>query len=358
MAPLVIACWRVNLALFHSTLPEPGRKVGGVEVFVHRLARRLAERGHGVTVLTFGSSPANAPFRVASVGPRWLAEKRLARLTLAPLILNRLSGARFDVLHLHGDDWFFVRRGLPTVRTFYGSALFEARTATNFGRRAAQGLVYPLETLASRLATSSYDIGTPLAPGYRVHGSLSLAVDRAVEDRGLRSSVPTVLFVGTWLGRKRGAFLAEQFIQNVRPRHPTAELLMVSDTCVESPGIRWVRFPSDEELQALYARAWVFCSPSTYEGFGLPYLEAMQRGLPVVGTPNVGARHVLGEAGGRLVPDAELGSAVAELLGNPDERTRLAASGRRRAQMFTWERVVDQHEKAYELAIVDHARRT
>jgi glycosyltransferase involved in cell wall biosynthesis len=221
-----------------------------------------------------------------------------------------------------------------------------------------QRLVYPLEALASRLSTLSYDIGTPLPFGYQVDGSLTLAVDPAtMQNTDRRSGHPTVLFVGTWYGRKRGEFLAERFTREVQPRHPTAELLMVSDTCVERPGVKWIRYPSDDELRGLYRRAWVLCSPSTYEGFGLPYLEAMQHGLPVVATPNPGARHVLGPGAGRLATDAELGAAIADLLADDDERARLASSGRRRAEMFTWERVVDQHERAYELAITKYRRR-
>jgi glycosyltransferase involved in cell wall biosynthesis len=330
--------------------------VGGVEVFVHRLACQLASRGHEVTMFTFAAPLKGSPYKVVRIGASWIATNRVARIAVAPAILNRRTCPGSDVLHLHGDDWFFITRQLPTVRTLYGSALYEARSATSVRRMLSKGLVYPLEALASRLSTLSYDIGTPLPPGYQVHGSLALAVDRAdVQHEVQRSSHPTVLFVGTWHGRKRGEFLAERFIREVRPRHPNAELLVVSDRCVEQPGITWIRFPTDEELAALYSRAWLLCSPSTYEGFGLPYLEAMQHGLPIVATPNPGALHLLGREGaGRLADDDELGAAIANLLGDAEARGRLAASGRRRVEKFTWERVVEQHENAYRLAIASY----
>jgi len=305
-----------------------------------------------VTVFTFGVRPQDARYRVVKAGSSWLGTQRVPRLMLAPLVLNRLPQTGFDVLHLHGDDWFLLGRRAPSVRTFYGSALFEARTATSTPRRVSQTITGPLEMLASRLATASFDIGTPLPRGYRTDGSLALAVNPARDSDGSeRSERPTVLFVGTWHGRKRGRFLADIFERLVLPRHPTAELLMVSDHCVERPGVSGVRFPSDEELASLYRSAWVFCLPSTYEGFGLPYLEALAHGLPVVATPNAGAKHVLARGAGLLVEDADLGAAVAELLGDPASRARLAEAGRTRARDFSWTRVVREHEAAYALAM-------
>jgi glycosyltransferase involved in cell wall biosynthesis len=344
----------LRIAQFHSTLPEAGRKVGGVEVFVHRLANRLADRGHEVTVFTFGARPADARYSVVSAGPSWLGSRRAARLSIAPLVLNRLPQGDFDVLHLHGDDWFMARRAIPTVRTFHGSALLEARSATSVKRKIAQSLVYPLEVVASRLATLSFSTGSPLPRGYRVNGSLTLAVaDPAPAGDAIRTVHPSLLFVGTWDGRKRGAFLAEQFTRHVLPHHPQAKLLMVSDRCEERAGISWVRFPSDEEMSRLYRTAWLFCMPSTYEGFGMPYLEAMAHGLPVVATPNPGARMVLHGGAGILSSDDDLGAALSGILGDAGTRARLGAAGLERAAEFSWTRVIDEHEAAYARAVDD-----
>jgi glycosyltransferase involved in cell wall biosynthesis len=341
----------LRIALFHSTLPEPNRKVGGVEVFVHRLANRLVDHGHEVTMLTFGVPPTDARYTVAAAGPPWLGTNRIARLTLAPVALNRLPQCDFDVLHLNGDDWFMLRRSIATVRTFYGSALLEARTATSRKRRLSQSIIYPLEVLASRLATVSFDIGSPLPKGYRTQGSLPLAVAVPSPDPTSRTSHPSILFVGTWDGRKRGSLLADRFVEEVLPNHPDAQLVMVSDRCQERLGVRWVRFPSDQELSRLYRSAWVFCMPSTYEGFGMPYLEAMAHGLPVVATPNPGSRFVLQGGAGLLAEDADLGRALSDLLVDDTLRIRLAAAGRARALDFSWERVVAEHESAYQAAI-------
>lgn len=304
-------------------------------------------------MFTFADRPADATYTVAVAGPNWVGSSRARALTLAPLALNRLPQGGLDVLHLHGDDWFMGRRRVATVRTFYGSALYEARAATSWRRRMTQTAVYPLEILASRLATLSYSIGNDMPPGYRTAGTLPLAVTEpsSTPDESARTRHPSVLFVGTWEGRKRGAFLADRFSEEVLPHHPRAKLVMVSDRCEERPGVQWVQFPSDQELSCLYRSAWLYCMPSTYEGFGLPYLEAMAHDLPVVATPNPGARVVLRRGAGVLASDADLGRTLCALLDDGPARTRLATAGRVRALDFSWERVIAEHEAAYEWAM-------
>jgi glycosyltransferase involved in cell wall biosynthesis len=98
-----------------------------------------------------------------------------------------------------------------------------------------------------------------------------------------------------------------------------------------------------------YQRASVFCLPSSYEGFGVPYIEAMAAGCPVLATPNVGAIEVLGAgAFGRIVQPERLGPSLLELLEDPAARATLSRSGRRRATEYDWATVVDRYERIYE----------
>ncbi|MBI3667600.1 MAG: glycosyltransferase family 4 protein [Acidobacteria bacterium] len=103
-------------------------------------------------------------------------------------------------------------------------------------------------------------------------------------------------------------------------------------------GVRPIGYVAPELLPAVYKQAAVFVFPSLYEGFGLPLLEAMAAGTPVV-TSNVSAMpEVVGEAGLTVDPrsPAELARAIEHLLSDRALAAQLAEAGRRRAREFTW----------------------
>ena len=345
--------------MYTSSLPEAGRKPGGVDVLINRLANTLTERGHRVTIWSYSPSPLDALYDHVQLLPASTATKPLARILVAPLRLNTVSFDQAQVLHLHGDDWFFVRRGRPTVRTLYGSAMYEMRHAARPRRMLSQAALVPLEAFACSLATHAYGLIPEDGPVHRLRGYLPGAATPDSAPPAERSDRPSVLFVGTWKGRKRGLFLRDEFVRHVLRTHPDAELWCVSDVCEESDSVRWIEAPSDATLAQLYRRAWVFCLPSRYEGFGLPYVEAMARGLPVVATSNPGARYITRDGrDGLIVPDDVLGATLAQLLGDGTRRAALSRAGRQRAAEFTWERSAERHEVAYRAAIERFHRRS
>jgi alpha-1,3-rhamnosyl/mannosyltransferase len=102
--------------------------------------------------------------------------------------------------------------------------------------------------------------------------------------------------------------------------------------------IRHVDFVPDEDLAALYAAATLFCYPSLYEGFGLPVLEAMQSGVPVI-TSNVSSLPEVGGSAVRYVDPLDapaLTAALKELLGDAFECNRLSNAALLRAKQFSW----------------------
>jgi glycosyltransferase involved in cell wall biosynthesis len=100
-----------------------------------------------------------------------------------------------------------------------------------------------------------------------------------------------------------------------------------------------------DDLGSLYRDAGAVLVTSRAEGFGLPALEAMSCGAPVVSFDNTSLPEVVGDAG-VLVADGDtdaMADRVFELLNNEEERSQLAATGRRRAANYTWERSIEEH---------------
>jgi glycosyltransferase involved in cell wall biosynthesis len=104
-----------------------------------------------------------------------------------------------------------------------------------------------------------------------------------------------------------------------------------------------------EELASWYAAASVFVYPSLYEGFGLPALEAMACGTPVVVSNAASLPEVVGDAGAQVDPDRpdELAETLAEVLQSKDKREQMATAGLARAASFTWEKSADQIMRIY-----------
>ena len=116
--------------------------------------------------------------------------------------------------------------------------------------------------------------------------------------------------------------------------------------------VRTLGYVEEDDLRALYRQAAVFAFPSLGEGFGLPVLEAMVAGTAVLTSERAVLREVAGEAA-RYANPLDVGSIrtrLAELLGDPVERRRLAARGQQRAATFSWSRTARETLQAVERA--------
>jgi glycosyltransferase involved in cell wall biosynthesis len=316
------------------------------------LADGLARRGHAVTVFSHDPKPAGAAYDVRVLPWKtfvntW-AGRRMTMGYLGNVMMLQLDYREFDVLLAHGDSLLLPLKGKPVVRVMLGSGWGEATHATSLGRFVLQAGVYVQELLtamAGARAVVGISENTRRDNPFISHViPLGVAPDFHPAPRE-KTSHPSIVFVGALRGRKRGQFLLDVFQHVVRPRFPEAELLFVGNPGPAQPGVTYHTGVSDERLASLYRRAWVYASPSTYEGFGLPYLEAMACGTAVVATPNPGSGEVLdGGAYGRLVDDDAFGDAVLELLAREDLRRVEESKGIVRATQFSVDLMIDRYE--------------
>jgi phosphatidyl-myo-inositol alpha-mannosyltransferase len=333
---------RFRIAVFSYGLPCPGEKRGGIEQVAHDLSNALADRGHAVTVFTYDPRPSNARYETGPLPGRAFVTTWLGRRVAMGYVGNLLAlGPRyrpFDVIIAHGDSLLLPLSGKPVVRVMHGSALEEARTASSPGRAILQAGVYLQELLTAILQRGTVAVS---ANARRFNPFIHRVIPNGIDlrtfrpDPAARSRRPSILFVGALKGRKRGAWLLERFEREIRPAVPDAELHMVTTPGPPIDGVTYHTGLAADALVHRYQRAWVYASPSTYEGFGLPYLEALACGTPVVATPNPGSREVLDEGRfGRLVGDEDFSAGICALLADSRERDRLGRTGLARAAEY------------------------
>ena len=119
--------------------------------------------------------------------------------------------------------------------------------------------------------------------------------------------------------------------------------------------VRYLGYVPAEELGRLYNLASLFVYPSLYEGFGLPPLEAMACGCPVVVSQAASLPEVCGEAAHYVDPqDVEsIGAGIEKVLGDDAYRKNLIAKGLARAEQFTWEKSAREHLRLFEETMTD-----
>lgn len=342
----------MKIAAISYRLPVEGAKRGGIERIAHVLADGLARRGHAVVVFSHDRKPEGAAYDVRELPWKSFVETwaglRMTAGYLGNLLALQVDVREFDAVIAHGDSLLLALRRTPVVRVMHGSARGEAMHAASIGRAVLQWGVYLQELLTAFVSPST--VVAVSANTQRDNPFVRRVIPHGVDTTIFqplplaKSPHPSIVFVGAVEGRKRGRFLLDVFDRVIRPAFREAELTFVGPKGPAEPGVTYVTGVADADLAALYRRAWVCAVPSTYEGFGLPYLEAMACGTAVVAITNPGSREVLGDGYGGLVEDREFASTIAALLTDGQRRRTLEAAGIRRAGEFSFDRMIDQYE--------------
>ena len=311
-------------------------ELGGVE----RVAREMAAR---LPRLRPGRYAVLRPPRALShrAGHLWeqallpLAARRSRAIycpaNAAPLVTKRIVLVVHDLAALRHPEWYSAQ-----FATYYRYAL------PRLARRALR-LITPSEFSRGELANG---LGidprrVTVVPG-GVDARFSPAADAAPVRRTYGLERPYVLLVGTRLARKNLGALAE-----ARRRLGDLGVDLVSagsgrhwSRHGEAAAVRALGYVPEDRLPGLYAGAAALAMPSLYEGFGLPVLEAMASGVPVVAANRAALPETCGDAALLVDPDAEDALAEALATAATDEvvRPKLVAAGLDRASRFSWDR--------------------
>lgn len=312
------------------------------------------------------------------LGRRWWAIGLARHLKKNPLAL--FHGTNYEVP---------LRRVCPSVVTVHDLSLFlhpethEQRRV----RRARRRLPLMLRA-ATMIVTPTESVRREVIERFHIAPEKIVAVPEATREifqpfaeeetlpvrKRLGIAGDFLLFVGTIEPRKNLQTLLRAFAEILREDASLSHLQLV--ICGQkgwrtneffallkesgiSERIRLTGYVSDGELAALYSSCRAFIYPSLYEGFGLPPLEAMACGAPVIASRISSHAEVLGEGALFFEPhDAiQLARAIRGLLRDESERLRLALAGRKRAAEFSWERAASSTMEVYREAMRRHKAR-
>jgi len=340
-------------------------RVTGVERYARNLLSSFLEAGGDVEFVLFGcagwQSPAALPDNIRKVGTcawRSAAARQLWEQFILPglagkahvdILINPTNTAplRFarnvmvihDLAFLEHPEWF-SRGFLRLYRAVVPRAARRALAVMTVSEFSKSGIVKLLAVPPERV----HVIYQGVDPVFRPVGRNEIEGVR----RKFGLARPYVLFVGSIAPRKNLAAAAAAFGLARKRLLAVHELIVVGARGFQfsnvdvPPGIRNVRaigYVADEDLRALYAGADALLYPSLYEGFGLPPLEAMACGTPVVTSDCASLPEVVGDAALKVDPkDTEaIADAICRVITDRGLASDLRRKGLERAKLFTWE---------------------
>jgi glycosyltransferase involved in cell wall biosynthesis len=365
---------------FDGTTLRPART--GVGYYTEHLLHHLIRASVDDEIIVISNRPLDTAYPLPPEVRVVASSSRVPRIvwmqTMAPRLLRRLG---VDVAHFT-NGMVPLAMSVPTVVTIHDMSLtmfpkyhpprrvLLNRPLVDMAARRAEAIITVSESakrdivrLYGSQAERIHVVHEAAAPSFQPVRD-RVVLDRVRDRYGLAERF--VLYVGTIEPRKNLPKLIEGFASRRKSGQLPHQLVcagpygwlsrdiedLIARLQIED-AVRFTGYVPFEDLAALYTLAEMFVFPSLYEGFGLPVIEAMACGTPVV-TGHVAA---LAEVGGGAVEqvghlDADsLGDAMVRLAGDRQRRERLSMLGRARAQQFSWERAARETLQVYRHAV-------
>lgn len=269
--------------------PKEDAHVGGVGRYTYRLAEEMRH----LVDLTVLTSEGARPLDGVKIVQTRATTSRFDRFYVTPWRLRKVTaGISFDVVHSHGDDWA-LSSDKPIVRSFYGTSWSEAMASSGL-RRLNHIVLAGLEKVSARKCAISLAIAPESMSFFNCDRVVAPVIGLPAKTSAPRSNHPRVVFIGSFQGRKRG-WLVQQAVEQMREALGSpVELYVIgpsSDKPSWNPSVVHMAGLSDGEVSEIMGSAWVVLAPSTYEGFGIPTVEALNLNIPVVATSNPGNQY-------------------------------------------------------------------
>jgi glycosyltransferase involved in cell wall biosynthesis len=343
-APVAVACQRSDAERYSRLAPE-ARVVAGPAAIAHRPARLAWEQ----------------------TGLPLVAQQVEAQVVHSPHYTMPLRAGRPVVVTIH-DATFFTE---PEMHTSVKGTFF--RSATRTALRRSSGVVVPSKATRDEIVRLLDADATKIEVAYHGVDQVTFHVPSDAEKSrvqarlGLRTEEGAqsyVAFLSTLEPRKNVPGLIRGWIKACQDREDPPALVLAGgagwDDTIDSaiaevpPHLRVLRpgYLRYTDLPGYLGGALVVAYPSHGEGFGLPVLEAMACGAPVLTTPRLSLPEVGGDAVAYTEPDPDsIAAGLTALLDDPDRRRVLGEAGHQRSLEFTWAHSAEAHLVAYSRAL-------
>jgi glycosyltransferase involved in cell wall biosynthesis len=362
--------------------PAGNYRSAGIHTYIQHSLQHLPEVDPAAHLTLFTvHPPADLPRSIEVQRPRWNTDRPVLRILWEQSELP-LAARHADVLHATAFVAPIVHL-CPTIVTIYDVSfvLFPQffrgfnqtylRAGTRWSARRAQRIIVISECArrdVHRLYGVPLDRITVAYPG--VDETLQRAdPDRVQEFRRVKHLPDKfLLYLGTLEPRKNLSMLVRAFAQLKRecpdallvlaggPGWLANEVFATIEECGVKDSVSLPGFVAAEEKALWYAAATAFVFPSIYEGFGMPPLEALACGTPVVTSNAASLPEVMGDAGVLLAPDDVSGwtAALKRIWIDAAYRAELSDRGVRQARQFTWQATSRQIAQVYRDLIMAH----